>query len=125
MPQQSNNRLLGDACEAALKRRSVNTETLGSEQIKNLGALALLALTCACGSASARDHPACVGKDNDACDTFASLIVLKGKGCFRLMDVQSLGNDAYRLTCELASYDRSRVTYTLRFADGRRSYTVR
>jgi hypothetical protein len=93
-------------------------------KVMNLRAIALLMLTLASDLAFARDHPACEGKDNNACDTFASMVVLKGKGCFRLMNVQPLSDDAYRLTCELASNDRSRVTYTLRFTDGRLNYSV-
>ena len=69
-------------------------------------------------------HPACVGKDNNLCDTFGLLINLKGMGCYRLMNITPLGGEAYRLTCELASNNRSLITYTLRFIDGNRKYTV-
>jgi hypothetical protein len=88
--------------------------------------LAAIAVTCLffAEAAYAIDHPACAGKDNNLCDTLGALVNLKGKGCYRLLNVTPLGKDAYRLTCELASYDRSSVTYTLRFIDGRKNYTV-
>ena len=82
----------------------------------------ILALTGA--TAFAIEHPGCKGKDNKLCDTLGLLINAKGKGCFRLMTVVVLGNDSYRLTCELASYDKSLVTYVLRFTNGNKSYTV-
>jgi len=90
-----------------------------------LRAFVLLIMLFPFASVEAIDHPACAGKDNRVCDSMALLIVQKGKGCYRLMNVQNLGEDKWRLTCELASYDRSPITYTLTFTDGRRSYTVR
>ena len=76
------------------------------------------------GTADAIDHPACAGKDNRFCDTFATFINLKGKFCYRLMKVQPMGEDAYHLTCERASHDRSLIRYMFAFVDGKRNYTV-
>ena len=84
----------------------------------------VVALGLGSGTAYATDDPACAGKDNNICDTLGMLLNLKGKGCYRLMKIQPQGNDAYRLTCELASYDRSIVKYTLKFTNNRRSYVV-
>ena len=84
----------------------------------------VLAVGLGSGMAHATDHPACAGRDNNLCDTFGLLVNLKGKGCYRLMKIQPQGNDTYRLTCELASYDRSHITYTLKFTNSGKSYVV-
>lgn len=57
-------------------------------------------------------HPACVGKDNNLCDAVKVMLVLKGKLCYRVMNIVPLGNDNFDITCELASFDRSLVTYS-------------
>jgi hypothetical protein len=75
-------------------------------------------------AAGARDHPGCAGKDNNLCDTVGLLINMKGKGCLRVMKVVPAGDERFVITCELASYDRSLITYTLTFVNGRKSYTV-
>ena len=84
----------------------------------------LVMLILMSGSATAIDHPGCAEKDNDLCDSMAMLVNLRGKGCYRLMTVEPLGNSAYRLTCELASYDRSHITYTFKFTDGQKNYVL-
>ncbi len=90
----------------------------------NIRGTAALVFLLAMGAAHAIDHPGCMGKDNRGCDTFAALINLKGKLCYRVMKVQPLGGDSYHLTCELASHDRSLKNYMFRFVDGQRNYTV-
>lgn len=86
--------------------------------------ITILILGLSSGTAQAIEHPACGGKDNNVCDTFALMINLKGKGCFRLMKVEPKGGEKYRLTCELASYDKSKISYTFKFANNKKSYTV-
>lgn len=71
------------------------------------------------------EHPGCAGKSNDTCDTLALMINMKGKLCYRVMNVQALGNDAYNLACEYASDDRTIRRYTIEFSSDRKSYTVR
>lgn len=58
-------------------------------------------------------HPACVGKDNDLCDTVKVALVLKGKLCYRVMNIIRLDNDNFNITCELARFDPSLVEYLL------------
>ena len=70
-------------------------------------------------------HPACEGKDNRVCETMAVMINARGRGCFRMMSVQPIDANAYRVTCELAPDDRSMVTYEVKFRNGRRNYVVR
>ena len=94
-----------------------------ASKIKIIGLI--LAVGLGCGTAHATDHPTCAGKYNNLCDTFGEMMInMKGKGCYRLMKIQPQGNDTYRLTCELASYDRSHITYTFQFTNNRQSYVV-
>lgn len=86
--------------------------------------VAALVLMSLLGPVKAADDPACRGKDSNVCDTLGTMINLKGKGCYRMMKVNPNGSDSYRITCELASYDKSLVTYTLTFSDDRKSYVV-
>jgi len=74
--------------------------------------------------ASAIEHPACIGKENNACDAMALLVNAKGMGCYKLLAVVYVDGRTYILTCELASYDRSWVTYDLKFSYNQESYTV-
>lgn len=90
--------------------------------IKIIGILLLLGLTG--GSALAVDHPACRGNDNNTCKTFKTMINLKGKLCYRVMEVESLGRDSFGITCEIASYDRSEHKYTFNFTNNMQSYEV-
>ena len=85
----------------------------------------ILSAVLVSGTVSAIEHPACAGKDNRACDTFGMLLNLKGKGCYRLLKVEPLEKGTYILTCELASTNRSKVTYQFRFVDGEKDYVVR
>ena len=75
-------------------------------------ALALTALMPV-QSAFAIEHPGCTGKKNEACDIFAMLLNLRGKGCYRLMQVDPMGEQVYLLTCELASTNRKAIKYLL------------
>jgi len=52
------------------------------------------------------------------------MINAKGFGCYRLMRVVYVDERTYIITCELASYDRSLITYDLKFSYNRESYTV-
>lgn len=56
-------------------------------------------------------HPACT--NNDVCDLMALLINSKGGLCYRVMKVQPLGGDRYRVTCEKTASDPSMVTHTV------------
>ena len=67
---------------------------------------------------------ACDGKDHEMCESFATFINLKGKGCYSVLDVQAITHLKYRVTCELASYDRSSTEYLFKFTNGMRSYVV-
>lgn len=69
-------------------------------------------------------HPGCEGKDNNICDTLGLMINSRMMGCFRVMNVDYRSQDFFRITCELASYDRSLIEYDLRFHDNRSSYSV-
>ncbi len=86
--------------------------------------LALLVLHPSYTEAQPTQHPGCAGKNNNICDTLGMMINMRSYGCFRVMDVEALTSDRYHVTCELASYDRSEVTYDLRFQNNRRSYSV-
>ena len=78
-----------------------------------------------CSSAAyGMDHPACAGKDNNVCSTLGGMINSKGKGCYRLMKVSPVGSDAYRVTCELASYDKTNIEYMIQMNSSQTDYVV-
>ncbi len=54
----------------------------------------------------------------------ALLVNAKGMGCYKLLAIVYVDGRTYILTCELASDDRSWVTYDLKFSYNRESYTV-
>jgi hypothetical protein len=57
-------------------------------------------------------HPACIGGDNSLCSVVVVALNLKGKLCYRVINIVPMGNDSFEITCELASFDRSLITYT-------------
>jgi len=104
------------------EEKAVNDKKLAEEKAVNDKKLAEEKAVNDKKSADLYMHPACEGKDNNVCDTLGMLINMKNKGCYRIMNVSEIGNNVYRVSCELASYNTSLVTYTVEMNDN--SYNV-
>ena len=88
-----------------------------------------LMLSLAATSVLAGNDPACAGKDQDVCDALGVMLIAKGKLCKTMYSVKQLesinGGDRYRIVCQETLTSSKRVTYTLIFGPGNRSYEVR
>ena len=85
--------------------------------------LSLIATT-----ALAANDPACVGKNQDVCDFLGMMLIARGKLCYKMISVTPLqsmsGGDRYRIVCQETSTSTARLTYTLDFGPGNKSYEV-
>lgn len=78
--------------------------------------------------AIAGNDPACVGKNQDVCDTLGTMLLAKGKFCKIMYTVVPVstrdGGNTYRIECQETSTSDKRVTYVLAFGPGNQSYNV-
>ena len=89
-----------------------------------------LAILVTLGSAAwAREDPACKGKDQAVCDMLGNILAAREKLCSSMLSVEMVesqnGGDSYKITCNPRSASYERVTYSLDFGPGNKSFEVR
>ena len=81
------------------------------------------------GAAWAREDPACKNKDQAVCDMLGNILAARQKLCERMLLVEAVesksGGDSYKITCNPRSASYERVTYSLDFGPGNKSFELR